>query len=114
MAPTPDTVRLSELKTEFLSDPHLTKHSYHVSKPGKRKVLQEEVWQRQRELGRGAFGAVYLERCVQGEKTGNVRAVKKIQKVTESNYDRELEAIALFSHRKVCTWRWRRLTALLN
>lgn len=95
MATAPDTVRVSELKTEFFQDSSLTKHILYDSQPGKRKLRQEDVWQIQRELGSGAFGAVYLERCVRGQRTatGSVRAVKKIQKGSDHNYFRELEAM---------------------
>ncbi|KAK5732208.1 hypothetical protein LTS12_027161, partial [Elasticomyces elasticus] len=96
----PDIVRLSELDTQFSSDPLYTKHVYYISTPGRRADRQEERWQRQEELGRGAFGAVYLEVCVFGNKRGDVRAVKKFQKSKESNYHKELEAIGLFSHPK--------------
>ena len=54
-----------------------------------------------KELGRGSFGTVWLERCIQGNSKEEVRAVKEIQKVGSGDYFRELEAIALFSHTKV-------------
>ena len=103
MAQVPDIVRLSKLNAEFSLDPQFTKHVLESSRPGQRRVRQEERWTRQKELGRGAYGAVYLERCVHGNATGSVRAVKKIQRRGDNKYNRELEAIALFSRSKVST-----------
>jgi len=102
MPPTPDIVRLSELEVD-VPKPRVTRHVYDISRPGQRKIRQREEWKRQKDLGSGAFGAVYLEQCTEGDKVGSVRAVKVIQKSTNINYDRELEAIALFSHQKVGT-----------
>ena len=48
-----------------------------------------------------SFGIVWLERCIQGNSEGKVRAVKKVRKLESSDYYRELEAIALFSHSNV-------------
>jgi hypothetical protein len=42
-----------------------------------------------------------LERCIQGNRKGALRAVKSLQKVASTDYYRELEVIALFSHGKV-------------
>jgi hypothetical protein len=48
---------------------------------------------------------VWLEKCMKGNKDHDVRAVKEIA-VSVGNrrveYNRELEAIAKFSHRRVC------------
>ncbi|MCJ1268036.1 hypothetical protein MMC22_007922 [Lobaria immixta] len=62
-----------------------------------KKVRKEERWMREKELGRGSSGVVWLERCIQGDSEGKVRAVKKVEKLKSSDYYRELEAIALFS-----------------
>jgi hypothetical protein len=101
--PLPDLVRLSQLDTRFSSSPEYTQHIQYV--PGnvreRRRVRKEERWKRVRRLGRGTFGDVWLEQCIQGDTEGEVRAVKKIQKLDRNNYYRELEAIALFSHNKV-------------
>ncbi|MCJ1423010.1 hypothetical protein MMC29_000891 [Sticta canariensis] len=63
-------------------------------------VRNEEKWKREKGLGQGSSGIVWLERCFHGDSKGEVRAVKKVQKLEPSNYYRELEAIALFSHTK--------------
>lgn len=101
MPPVSDWVTVTELNAHLSPDSQLTKYIYYTSRPGQRKVRLEEHWARQRELGRGGFGAVYLEQCVEGDKQGRIRAVKEIQKGTGGNYNRELEAIALFSQPKV-------------
>lgn len=97
-----DLVQVSKLETQFHSDPEYTQHVHNVSgsTPRQRRVRKEEKWRRERELGRGAFGVVGLQRCIQGDSEGKLRAVKKVPKLESSNYYRELEAIALFSHSK--------------
>lgn len=105
--PIPDLVRVSKLDTHFYSDPEYTEHIRYVSgtgtgtTPRQRRVRKEERWKKETRLGSGAFGIVWLERCIQGDGTGSFRAVKKIPKLESSNYYRELEAVALFSHSKV-------------
>jgi serine/threonine protein kinase len=102
MSSVPDLVRRSELDAEILDHEH-TRHVYFVSKLGQRKVREEECWKRRQELGSGSFGAVYLEVCTQGNKEGKLRAVKEIRKPKDTNYYRELEALAYFSHANVST-----------
>lgn len=103
MTPIPDLVQVSKLETQLHSDPEYTQHVHYVSgsTPRQRSVRKEERWKRERRLGRGSFGIVWLERCIQGDSEGKVRAVKEVQKFESSDYYRELEAIALFSHNKV-------------
>lgn len=96
-------VQVLKLETQFRSDPEYTQHVHYVSgnTPGERRVRKKEKWRRESALGRGGFGIVWLERCIQGDNQGKVRAVKKVQKLESSDCYRELEAIALFSHQKV-------------
>jgi hypothetical protein len=103
MPPIPDLVRISKLETQFCSSPEYTQHVQYVSggMSERRRVRKEERWKKERELGRGSFGVVWLEQCIQGDNKGKERAVKKVQKLECNNYHRELEAIALFSDRKV-------------
>jgi hypothetical protein len=104
MTSIPDLVRVSKLDTQFHSDPEHVEHVHYISgrTPRQRRIRKEERWKRERWLGRGAFGTVESQLCIQGDSEGKLRAVKKIQKITSSDYNRELEAIALFSHNKVC------------
>ena len=97
-----DLVQLSKLETQFLG-PGYTQHVQDVpgSTPSQRKVRKEEIWKSERELGRGGFGVVKLEGCIQGDSEGRLRAVKKVPKLEGRDYYRELEAVALFSHSKV-------------
>jgi hypothetical protein len=65
----------------------------------------EETWTRTKELGSGSYGVVWLEKCMSGPNSGDLRAVKQIRKseagLSHNNYHRELEAIAKFSQRRV-------------
>lgn len=92
-------MRSSKLETQFLSDPEYTQHIEYVSRSStkERSVRNEEKWKKEKELGQGGAGIVWLERCIQGDSEGKVRAVKKVQKSKASEYYRELEAITLFS-----------------
>jgi hypothetical protein len=119
-----DLVADSRLETSFpakfasAEGPQLTLHIFTEAgrKPHQRLVRREEVWQRERSIGGGAFGTVWLERRIdlgggkepeyQDEDFPVIRAVKQIRRPSQNGgyfeYGRELEAIAKFSHRKVC------------
>ena len=92
-------MKLSKLATKFHSNPDWTQHTTYVADNSKerRRVRREEGWIRKKRLGQGGFGTVWLEQCVQGEKNDELRAVNS------TSYNRELEAIALFSHENVRT-----------
>jgi serine/threonine protein kinase len=105
MAPVPDLVRDSKLRTRFL--PNCTQHTYYVSgvNARQRTVKREEQWQRCHSLGSGAYGTVWLEKLISHQaEEKKERAVKEIRKSTHKSntidYSRELEAIAKFSHEK--------------
>ena len=99
----PDLVRISKLDTQFYANPECVQHIKHISgnTPRQRRVRKEEKWIRVKRLGRGNFGTVWLERCIEGDIKKEERAVKVVPKVGSGDYYRELEAIALFSHTKV-------------
>ena len=103
MTPLPDLVRLSKLDTQFYSHPEYTQHIKYISDSirEQRRVRKEEKWKKERGLGRGGAGVIWLERCIQGDSQGKQRAIKKVQKLEGGDCHRELEAIALFSHTKV-------------
>jgi hypothetical protein len=104
MARLPDLVRDSKLETHFLpGDIVETVHTYHEPDPTsqRRLVSRSEHWQRQRRIGGGGFGSVWLEKCTEGHHDIQVRAIKRIEISAQVDYNRELEAIAKFSHRKV-------------
>ncbi|CAH0053811.1 unnamed protein product, partial [Clonostachys solani] len=102
-----DLVRDSKLDTSFTAE-DVVCHTSYTFHPRNRhnRIIVEEKWKVERYLGRGGFGQVDLQKCVQGQKEGELRAVKKIIKnpyddeTKRINYDRELEAIAKFSHEK--------------
>jgi hypothetical protein len=101
MARLPDLVQDSKLETHFL--PGETVHTYHEPDPTsqRRLVSRSEHWQRQTRIGDGGFGSVWLEKCTEGHRDIQLRAVKRIEISARVDYNRELEAIAKFSHRKV-------------
>ena len=108
MARLPDLIRDSKLETHFLpGDLVETVHTYHEPDPtSRRQISRSEHWQRQRKIGGGGFGNVWLEKCTKGGNHDNeVRAIKQIDITGQHSggidYNRELEAIAKFSHRKV-------------
>ncbi|KAM3512877.1 hypothetical protein MY11210_003507 [Beauveria gryllotalpidicola] len=96
----PDIVADAKLEAEVHSK--YTKHFYNSSTPTTRQRCREEKWVRDKELGRGAFGVVHLERCEDRIGTA-LRAVKRISKIIHGHkvdYKRELEAVMKFSHAK--------------
>jgi hypothetical protein len=102
MPPTSDLVRDSRLETTF-PDQNTTVHTFlGPDGVGRRRIRQEEYWKKGELLGRGGFGAVWREQCVAGKEKGAMRAVKVIRKQSHSvDLNRELEAIAKFSHIRV-------------
>jgi hypothetical protein len=100
-----DLVRDSKLETTFYEK--YTQHVYHVSGANlhQRKIRKEECWGKCRNIGSGSFGSVRLEKLITDDSEEKYRAVKKIKKSIQQsstiNYNRELEAIAKFSHEKV-------------
>jgi len=106
MAGLPDLVRDSKLETEILDD--YVVHTYYESDPVSRRraVLRLEYWRRRQLIGEGSFGSVWMEECTKGQRGVQVRAVKKIaaparQRAKPIDYNRELEAMAKFSHPNV-------------
>lgn len=100
-----DVVLDAELQTLFHEG--YTIHIYNESGPTAREraITREEHWRRQKLVGGGSYGRVWLEQCVKGQREVELRAVKEVLKSTQESkqidYRRELEAISKFSHRKV-------------
>lgn len=63
----------------------------------------KQVWKRERRIGAGGFGSVYVERRIGKAIHGQPgkRAVKRIRNATHEQYVHELEAIAKFSASRV-------------
>lgn len=104
MPPPLDLVQDSKLETEFLDGS--TVHTFIEPYGRNRRTSRKEYWRPERHLGRGGFGHVQLERCTTGERKDAMRAVKIINKRSGPtrkplDFNRELEAIAKFSHNRV-------------
>ncbi|KAJ5355481.1 Tetratricopeptide-like helical [Penicillium cataractarum] len=83
MARISDLITDSKLPASFLPDCSVeTVHRFQESDPASRQrlVIRPEHWRRQRKIGGGGFGSVWLEECTQGGRLGAmpVRAVKQI------------------------------------
>jgi len=93
MASFPILVRDSRLEARISHDGSIV-HKYRNS--------TSEHWKRNRFIGRGSYGTVWLQKCVTGEPDVKIRVVKEIfipdrQVAKRLDYSRELEAIAKFS-----------------
>jgi hypothetical protein len=103
-----DLVRDSKIETEWSGS--CLRHIFYDTGPSakQRRVRREERWVRQKFVGQGAYGRVYLEQCEHGS-SQKLRAVKEIKKAVtlgeDLDYMRELEAVAKFSNQKVKTLR---------
>ena len=101
MSRLPELARDSHLETTRTSE--VTEHFFAESPT----VVRREVWRQKRRIGWGAFGSVWVEECIAGHRPDNSRerAVKVIHLsgVHSNVYGRELEALAKFSQRKVCS-----------
>lgn len=109
MEPSPaDLVADTKFRVEFNSD--LVYRFSFQSKiaPGQniRRKEKKDVWEKQRSVGIGSYGNVWLHRCLTSEGQAELQAVKMITKKSLSSGGidlfKELEAIAKFSQRKVC------------
>jgi hypothetical protein len=104
----PDLVKDSQLEvTYYNSQQGITVHRRRVERNVQRDAHQLEKWVRGRKpLGKGGFGIVWFEAVMNNEnEIMRTRAVKEISiatnQVVATDYLRELEAIAKFSHEKV-------------
>jgi len=93
-----DIARDSRLDIEVFADHAI--HTYYSSNPAAGRIQVRDKWERKGKLGSGGFATVYLESCVSGPNSGELRAVKVINKRLTTNWDRELETIAKFSHER--------------
>ena len=100
-----DLVLDAELETLFHSDYTIHTHTESGLNEQERSTIRAEYWKRQKRVGRGSFGCVWLEQCMQGQGEIELRAVKEVIKCPHAtkkvDYNRELETILKFSHRKV-------------
>ena len=91
-----------KLDTKFFAD-HVQHTTFRSdASQGRRRVKVVKKWYRDRELGRGSFGTVFLERSEkERSEKGEYRAVKEIAKDKNSrimiDYKRELTAMAMLT-----------------
>ena len=90
-----------KLDTKFFAG-HVQHTTFHSdAAKGRRRVKEVKSWYRDREIGRGSFGTVFLERSERGE----YRAVKEIAKDKGSrvkiDHRRELMAMAILGKVRV-------------
>ncbi|KAJ4308394.1 hypothetical protein N0V84_012122 [Fusarium piperis] len=100
----PELARDSHLEATFHPNADVPNETTHLKYQARRRP-QREKWARQKMLGRGGFGIVWLEkREPESPTTYNFRAVKQldIAKIRSKRHDcvRELEALAKFSQEK--------------
>ena len=101
MASSEIVIGYHKLNTTFHTDhvQHITYRSDVAQ--GKRRVEVVKKWYRVRELGRGSFGTVFLERTKKGE----CRAVKEVAKVRDGartvTVDYRAELMAMVTLAKV-------------
>ncbi|KAL0937138.1 calcium/calmodulin-dependent protein kinase type 1B [Colletotrichum truncatum] len=109
MPPHSDLVQESKLETIFF--PTYTEHTFYKRGASGRewRIRVQEQWQRERRLGQGAYGTVWLETCDRPAKKNGpaVRAVKEIPLDPSTSegidYYQELEAVMKFSQDRVYT-----------
>ncbi|KAL2829191.1 kinase-like domain-containing protein [Aspergillus cavernicola] len=105
MATIPELVSDSKLNVRFFSDyvSHEVFDPILAPRGRVRRRMKEEKWRRDKCIGRGCYGTVWLERCLGDSKT-KVRAVKTVPRTSHSSdnidYTRELEAMVKFSQKK--------------
>jgi len=107
MSRLPDLILDWKLETSFRNSN--TVHIYPDIDAAGRRFSREEHWKQEQLIGRGGFGFVRRERCItEGTKLNLLRAVKIIEKPpylsSPPNFNRELEAIAKFSHDRYRRW----------
>jgi hypothetical protein len=111
MARVSDLIRDSRLETFFLPDcsvetVHTSRESDITSR--RRVVARSEHWKRLSKIGGGAYGSVWLEKCIKDSHQRNIHALRAVKQIDLDSrlgpidYNRELEAIAKFSHARVC------------
>lgn len=99
----PELVRDTELETELHEG-----YTIHVHRDAPQRAAppRQEVWKRQKRIGEGGYGIIWLETCASGRKPNGPlhRAVKQIgvQSFSDvTDYHRELDAFAKFSQERV-------------
>ncbi|KAJ5966782.1 hypothetical protein N7501_003030 [Penicillium viridicatum] len=85
----PDWVLDSKLETHFPpGSKYETVHTYYEQESlSQRPIKKSEHWQREKKIGDGGFGEVWLERCTKGSSHGHdVRAIKQMEVRRQVDY----------------------------
>ncbi|KAJ5425069.1 hypothetical protein N7465_000139 [Penicillium sp. CMV-2018d] len=85
----PDWVLDSKLETHFPpGSTYETVHTYYEQESlSQRPIKKSEHWQREKKIGDGGFGEVWLERCTKGNSHGHdVRAIKQMEVRRQVDY----------------------------
>ncbi|KAJ5217800.1 uncharacterized protein N7469_011425 [Penicillium citrinum] len=102
----PDLVLDTRITVECHPEAHYHFTAGTGSKPGRyaRPCEVKRVWKKEKLLGSGSFGDVYLHRCATVGGAAGLQAIKEIDKTRISSnkidYYKEIEAIARFSQQK--------------
>ncbi|KAJ5394929.1 uncharacterized protein N7487_009232 [Penicillium crustosum] len=89
MPTVPDWVLDSKLETHFpAGSKYETVHTYYQQESlSRRPIKKSEHWQREKKIGDGGFGEVWLERCTKGNSHGHyVRAIKQMEVRRQVDY----------------------------
>lgn len=97
----PDLVHVSRLETCFVGESTMHSNICSSKIPAIRSIRKVETWEKERELGRGGFGEVVLQRNIDSKSETRFRAVKVLPKHQNLDYLEELKTIAFFSYPKV-------------
>jgi hypothetical protein len=103
-----DLVADTKFRVEFQSDLvyRFTFQSSDSTAQFVRRKEKLDVWKKEKPVGSGSYGNIWLHRCLTSEAQGELQAVKSIRKTSLSSggidFFKEIEAIAKFSQRKVC------------
>lgn len=99
----PELVRDSKLEARFHPNPDIPVATIHTKSSG-RRTIRQDIWVREKKLGHGGYGIVWLERNNESSQgRAALRAVKelRVHGSRGGDYIRELEALAKFSQEKV-------------
>ncbi|KAI1416097.1 kinase-like domain-containing protein [Hypoxylon sp. FL1857] len=100
----PELVQDSRLEVTFYPNASVPNRTIHT-RPSSRRTIKNEIWIREKRLGAGGYGTVWLERRdTGGRRSHEYRAVKELRirspRKSNEDYVRELEALAKFSQER--------------
>lgn len=101
----PEAVRDSRWEADFQPNPSYPSYTVNTQRAG-RRIIRREVWIREKRLGHGGFGVVWLEKAHSiNQLSVDKRAVKELRIAQDDRRRREciheLVALVKFSQKKV-------------